>query len=401
MTKRLVTEQSKCCGCTACFSICPKNAIRMSFDEKGFLYPYVDENKCINCNLCKEVCAFSKPLIKNNDYELMVLKHKSDDVVNESRSGGAFTAFTDYILELGGIVCGASLDNDWFVRHHCGNTSQERNSFRKSKYVQSDLNECFKEIKAYLKNGKTVFFSGTACQCDGLLSYLNLSHVNIDNLFLCDIICHSVASPVVFRKYIDYYEKKMNKKIVKYDFRDKIKHKWGSHVECIEFENGEIIYTDEYTNLFFSDDIRYSCFNCKYTSTSRVSDITIGDCWGGEKIYPDLVNESGANLVFLNTQKGKQLFENIEKKVVHRPIELKFVYQTHLKQSEKQNASFETFWADYKKLPFASFLRKYSINHYSTINRLKSRLKFIIKLPFKIINYIKKIKQQKRNSTKI
>lgn len=390
MTNKPVNESSKCCGCSACYSICPNNAIDMSFDEKGFLYPYIDINKCINCHLCNKVCAFSKPLVLRESYDLIVLKHKCSEVVNESRSGGAFTAFTDYILESGGIVCGASLDNDWFVRHHCGDSPEKRNSFRKSKYVQSDLNECFKEINSYLKSGKIVFFSGTACQCDGLLSYLNFSHINVKNLFLCDIICHSVASPVIFRKYIEFYEKKMDKKVVKYDFRDKSEHSWGSHVECIEFENGKKVYTDEYTNLFFSDDVRPSCFNCKYTSTSRISDITIGDCWGGEKIYPDLVDKSGANLVFLNTSKGKQLFKNIENRVNYRPIELKYVYQSHLKQPEKQSSSFETFWSDYQKLPFATFLNKYSTNHYSTINRLKSKLKFIVKLPFKLINYIKK-----------
>ena len=42
-----------CCGCTACMSVCPKAAIEMKEDFEGFLYPELDESKCINCGLCE------------------------------------------------------------------------------------------------------------------------------------------------------------------------------------------------------------------------------------------------------------------------------------------------------------------------------------------------------------
>lgn len=47
-----------CCGCTACFAICPKQAISMVEDDEGFLYPTIDENRCIGCGLCLKVCTF-------------------------------------------------------------------------------------------------------------------------------------------------------------------------------------------------------------------------------------------------------------------------------------------------------------------------------------------------------
>ena len=46
----------ECCGCTACYAICPKSAITMESDEEGFLYPSIDEEKCVRCYQCLKVC---------------------------------------------------------------------------------------------------------------------------------------------------------------------------------------------------------------------------------------------------------------------------------------------------------------------------------------------------------
>ena len=54
----LCSEKALCCGCAACYSICPVGAIVMKVDEKGFPYPVIDEEKCIRCQQCIRVCAF-------------------------------------------------------------------------------------------------------------------------------------------------------------------------------------------------------------------------------------------------------------------------------------------------------------------------------------------------------
>lgn len=56
----LYDKRENCCGCTACFSICPKDAILMEPDEEGFLYPVVDASKCIKCHKCESVCSFKQ-----------------------------------------------------------------------------------------------------------------------------------------------------------------------------------------------------------------------------------------------------------------------------------------------------------------------------------------------------
>lgn len=51
-------DKDDCCGCTACWAVCPVGAIEMKEDEEGFLYPVIDASKCIRCHKCLKVCAF-------------------------------------------------------------------------------------------------------------------------------------------------------------------------------------------------------------------------------------------------------------------------------------------------------------------------------------------------------
>lgn len=52
----LFEEKKACCGCGACYSVCPVGAIHMERDAEGFWYPEIDENKCLRCGLCKKCC---------------------------------------------------------------------------------------------------------------------------------------------------------------------------------------------------------------------------------------------------------------------------------------------------------------------------------------------------------
>lgn len=56
----LYTYRENCCGCTACYSLCPANAIEMRPDEEGFLYPIVNAENCIRCGHCLKVCPIRK-----------------------------------------------------------------------------------------------------------------------------------------------------------------------------------------------------------------------------------------------------------------------------------------------------------------------------------------------------
>lgn len=308
-----IKNPADCCGCTACASICAHDAITMKPDGLGFLYPEVDKEKCVDCGLCEKVCAFNDhyDTTLNLDKPLAYgARHKDMNEVKTSRSGAAFVAISDYILEEGGVVYGAGYTDHFRVVHKRAITKEERDEFKGSKYVQSDMTGVFRQVKKDLRDGLTVLFSGTPCQTSGLNSYVGKRLR--ENLFLVDIVCHGVPSPYIWRDYIAYLEKKQGSPVVWVNFRDKQKYGWTAHKETFKFQNGlgKMSFTYQfYKHIMF----RKSCGNCHFTNTKRPSDITIADFWGWEKSDSNFnTDNKGCSLVLLNTEKGRKLFEAVK-----------------------------------------------------------------------------------------
>ena len=233
-----VTNPADCCGCTACASICTHDAISMQPDALGFLYPVVDESKCTDCGLCEKVCAFNDHYdtgLNLPQPEAYAARHKDMHEVETSRSGAAFIAISDYVLENGGVVYGAGYTDHFRVVHKRATTKEERDEFKGSKYVQSDLTGVFRQVKQDLKDGLTVLFSGTPCQTSGLNSYVGKKLR--ENLVLVDIVCHGVPGPYLWRDYLAYLEKKQGAAICWVNFRDKQEFGWKAHKETFKFVN--------------------------------------------------------------------------------------------------------------------------------------------------------------------
>lgn len=385
MAIQLFENKNECCGCTACMNICPQKAIRMEKDEEGFLYPVVDKEKCIECGLCKKVCAFQKGYNVENRLEevgVYATKNKSDEVRMHSASGGMFYAIAKYVLNKNGVVYGVVFD-DWIHAIHVRTDSIDGiKKMMGSKYSQSELGEIYKEVKKDLKNEKLVLFTGTPCQVAGLNKFLQ----NIDktNLILVDLVCHGTPSPYLFQDYIKFIEKNKKKKIIGYYHRSK-KIAWQQHTENIVYEDGKEDYTSRLsqtwkrlfgTTLFF----RPSCYSCKYTNTKRTGDITIGDFWGIEKYNKEFTDNKGVSLTLVNTIKGQKVFDEISKDLIinNRKIEEAIVKNPQLKQPinidiDERNK----FWNDYKTKGFKYIASKYG--GYNNIGKLKNLVKKIIK----------------------
>lgn len=231
-----IEDPSQCCGCTACASICAHKAITMQPDALGFLYPIVDKEKCTDCKLCEKVCSFNVDYDKSLNLQeplAYAARHKDMNEVETSRSGAAFIAISDWILEHGGAVYGAGYADHFRVVHKRATSKEERDEFKGSKYVQSDMNSVFKQVKDDLKKGMIVLFSGTPCQTSGLNSFVGKKLR--ENLYLIDIICHGVPSPYIWRDYITYLEKKQGSTICWVNFRDKQMFGWKAHKETFKF----------------------------------------------------------------------------------------------------------------------------------------------------------------------
>lgn len=372
-----IKDKSDCCGCTACASICPKDAITMEPDTLGFKYPKVDLSKCIDCGLCEKVCAFNDSYDKSlnlKEPEIYAARHKDMHEIETSRSGAAFIAISDFVLENGGIVYGVGYKEHFRVTHKRATTKGERNEFKGSKYVQSDLDGIFRQVKEDLKQGNTVLFSGTPCQTAGLNSYIGKKLR--ENLVLVDIVCHGVPSPYIWRDYLAYVENKYKSKVVKVDFRDKSRIGWSGHIESFVLNNGKKLESRTYTDLFYQHIMfRHSCGKCHFTNTQRPSDITIADFWGWEKTDPEFNKDNkGVSLVLINTEKGRKLFEEASKDLDVIAAKLEDCLQPNLQHPSAIHPKRMEFEEDYLKHGFKYVMCKYSDMNWKMQLRYKLRI---------------------------
>ncbi len=355
-----ITDKSQCCGCTACASICAHDAITMQPDAMGFLYPVVDTDKCVDCGLCEKVCDFNDHY--DTDLNLpqpdaYAARHKDMKEVETSRSGAAFIAISDYVLENGGVVYGAGYTDHFRVVHKRATTKEERDEFKGSKYVQSNMNTVFRQVKKDLKDGLTVLFSGTPCQTAGLNSYIGKKLR--EHLILVDIVCHGVPGPYLWRDYIAYLEKKQGDKICWVNFRDKQEYGWKAHHETFEFVNSGKM---SFTYLFYQHIMfRPSCGRCHYANTRRPSDITIADFWGWEKTDSNInKDDKGVSLILINTDKGRRLFNVVREHMTIIPAKLENCIQPNLRYPSVFNPKWKSFEKDYENKGFEYVMKKYN-----------------------------------------
>lgn len=377
-----VENKAECCGCTACASICPTNAISMQPDVLGFLYPVAVPDKCINCGLCDKVCAFNDDYSKRGNLEqplAFAVRHKNISEVERSRSGAVFVAVSDYILENGGTVYGAAFAEGFSVVHKRATTKEQRDEFRGSKYVQSNLEGLFLQVKSDLRSGIKVLFSGTPCQTAALNSFVG--ERLRENLFLVDIICHGVPAPYVWRDYLSFLESKKGRRIEAVDFRDKQLFGWSAHRETYRYEGDEgksTVGSSFYNTLYF----RESCAKCKYTNLQRPSDITIGDFWGWEKTDRNMnADNKGVSLVLCNSEKGYDLFSGVKENLIFVPALLDNILQPNLmRPTMLDDVARRVFVNDYSSKGFYHAMsRQWLIGWRLSLKLLVERIKGFIK----------------------
>lgn len=381
----LTVDYEKCTGCGACVQRCPKQCISWTEREFGFRYPQIDKDACVNCGQCEKVCPIDKALEVSAEQKAYAAVHKDDEVLAKSTSGGAFTAIADAVFAQDGIVYGAAMLDGMQVKHIRTSGKDDFEGLRSSKYLQSDTGTTYQMVEQDLKQGKTVLYSGTPCQIDGLKNFLGKDY---ENLYTVDIVCHGVGSQAYFDKYMDYARERYGK-IKALRFRSKEYAGWSCGGVVVVVDSSDCLkkipyrdFDNYYYSYFLSGDIyRKSCYSCKYANTNRVGDFTLGDYWGVEALNLPLQTENGCSLLLVNNRHAMQLLDEIESlDRVETTVEQAAHCNKQLNAPSKLMDSRQNRIGEYESMSGQQIQKEYLKNHRKTV--VKGQLKAL--MPYKL-----------------
>lgn len=303
---------NKCTGCGACQNVCPQNAITLKEKFHTFLFPEIEESLCVDCNLCNKVCPVNNYKI-NSSVPTIYAARAKDEIRILSSSGGMYTVLAHKHISNGGIVYGTTLTKDLEVKFLRMTSLDEIGACRGSKYVQSDVELTYRNVKEDLDKKLRVLFFGCPCHIAGLKNFLRREYANLTTV---DLICHGVPSQKLFTMYLN--EKANDVVITDVLFRDKSLG-WRADAIKIKYRNKA-----DYVRSLASEDefeigfqkgmtLRDACEHCKFSTFPKLSDMTIGDFWGCRNFLSD--DEKGTSLVFVNSNRGMELYEAVEKEL--------------------------------------------------------------------------------------
>jgi ferredoxin len=373
-----------CTACGACSSVCPKSAISMVEDKRGFLQPVIDPDKCVHCRLCEHSCpVMNLNTPKERTPDVYACWHRDETVRALSSSGGAFSAIAQYVLDRGGLVWGAAYDARLKLSYQCVDNSADLDRLRRSKYYQCEVGNAFKQIAEQLKFGKLILFCGTSCHVNGLYAYLGNRYLS--HLLTIDLVCHGVASPGVFQKYVCWLNSKYKDVLLDFNFRDKstcsgydvaVTGRFSTAGKKI-LKNVDNSYVyGMLHNLYLRD----CCHHCQFNGVERISDFTIADFWGiGREVSYKYTNDlhKGISMLACNSEKAKATFLDgvlsylcFEKRTLEEAV----VGNGNYCHSSRKSSRSSDFWKDFE----ADSSWDYLIQQYLHPN-IKEQCKFMLK----------------------
>lgn len=331
-----------CTGCSLCANVCPRDVVRMIFNEDGFLEPQVDVAGCINCGLCVKSCPAQPSAISRKESDVpfdTVISyggwHQEKLVLSRSSSGGLFSALAERVFAENGCVFGVAWQDKTTAAFFKAENMQELEPMRGSKYTQAVPNYAYREVKSELGKDRRVLFIGTSCQVHALKKYLRRPY---DGLLTVDILCAGVPSRLLLSSYVNYLERVHDKELSHIDFRYKDGNWLRYKVQCI-FSQGdtyeEYSENNPFMHLFLDGQIlNECCYACPYTRLPRQGDITLGDYWGVQNYETDWPIAEGINSIVVSTNKGRNAITELEQK---RLIELHPQPFSHLYKGQPHN----------------------------------------------------------------
>lgn len=355
-----LVSKDRCSGCSACFNACKIGALSLETDETGFWFPKINREKCIECGACVKVCpALDKPEYVSEAPKAYIVQSKDDEIRRQSTSGGAFTAIARRVIANGGVVFGASIDEEYKVSHVWVENEEDLSKFRGSKYVQSWIGSSYIDAEKILKTGREVGFSGTPCQIYALKKYLGREY---ENLLTVDVMCRAVPSPKVLNRYLEY-QKEKHPGFDRIIFRDKTLG--YSYTTVSLYQGNTNVYregseSDPWLRLFLGGFCnRSSCYSCIYQGSSRASDITLCDWWDVSDVEKRMDDNKGTTGIAVWTAKGRRALERSLENCKYKEIPFLEIDKRLQSRNKIIKPQTEGFYLDINTLPADQFINRY------------------------------------------
>lgn len=335
-------ELNSCTQCGACIEVCKQHAIKFSLpNDCGDKNPYIDSSICIGCGLCVKSCPQLNVGKSHKSQKLFNVEYYAGWSKNfrlKGSSGGAFGELASYILRNKGYVCGASFDENGYLKHQIINDISLLDGLLGSKYLTSEVHTVFPKIKDLLQEDCVVLFVGTSCQVAGLKSFLKRDYCN---LLIIDLVCFGAPTQEVYQAFINKLPVK--NKIISYLFRRLDSNRPDFRVKLYD---GTLVRLPKRYYTYIDGFVRglsmkKVCYNCKYKNMNRIGDITLGDYHTISSEKPILRKRvsKGVSLIILNTEKGKSFFDNVIDKFELFPKNKPLAEATNVSLREQLNAN--------------------------------------------------------------
>lgn len=380
-----IQQKADCCGCNACRDICPRDAIRYEVDNEGFRYPVVNAQLCVDCGLCERTCPILHvDELKKNDLPQSICyaaEHKNMEVVFDSTSGGLFSALAEVMYRQHGYVGGAVFTDDLMVHQFISADKADLPRLRSSKYLQSEADGFYREVRRLLKNGEKVLVCGTPCQMAALRAFLGRDY---PELVIVDFICRGVNSPKIWQKYMKSFEERYGSRVAFAKAKSK-EYGWRNLTQKVRLEDGrEFFETGDMSNftrgyLRTNAYCRPSCYECRFKGFPRIADITLADFWGIEKYNQSMEKNLGTSLVMVNSTQGQKYFEAVKKKLHVIPMPFDSILSGNpalVRPLDPPHVDRDAFFADVDRMTFTELAEKYILHpRLSTKQQVKQVLK--------------------------
>lgn len=359
---RVICETEKCTGCFACKDACPMQCISTHADSLDSLYPYIDEDICINCGICEKTCPNNIQLSFRNTQKVFAAWSNDNEVRNKSASGGIACEFYHYWIKEGGVATGVIYDRKNGCHFILIEKEEDIAATQNSKYSFSETAGIYKIVKQKLQEGIKVLFIGVPCQVAGLYGFLGKDY---NNLTTVDLICHGMPPARYLQQHIELIERQKKEQVSEVSFRDPKYHTY-TYTFTLKNKSGKIFYKK---NVLACDNFqlgyhksliyRENCYTCNYARKERIADLTIGDFSGVGRLASFDYDRRNVSCILQNTNKGALLIRLLGSTIsLHeRPADEAFEIENQLKSpsiKHVERIKFERIYKDTKNFTKAS-----------------------------------------------